>query len=341
MRSHGVGLSVAMRDGRLHDSLSLMLDPERPGALRVLNALHSGGLADSTPTGTAAIAVGLDANRLLDEVRSLMEELEPESGAQLDAMLASMSQGLGFDLREDLLATLGDRLSVAAGLPEAGFVPTFAGSLALRDASRFATSLAAVLEFATPMLGDDVELADLELVDAEAAGIARIAGAPFAPAWAIDGDALRFAASANALRSAIKSGGGEPLASHADFARCLGGTVGPHGDDVAALLYVDLAAAARFGLGFAEMMLPSLANELPVELDPAAFPDPELVAEYLSGMLLTLRVGDGYVVIDSSSPIGGVVFPLVAGGLFAPRPDHEEKWEPETPTSAPLDARGR
>lgn len=311
----GGGIVLGIDDGRLRDSLSIVLSGERRGVFRLLDAFGAdSGVASGIPAESqAAIGLQLDGGLLLDRGESYVSELDSRAGDMIDRQLKDVGEDLGFDIRRDLLGSLGTGLSIAAQLPRSGFIPEVTGALAVRDAERFMTCLAKLKELVTTESGGQVAFADLALGD-DPAFYMKIDGAPISPSFCLKGDRLLFALAPNTLKKLVKSTASSSLAeNNADFARCVATTVGQQFADVRFMLYFDLARIAQYGLGMAGMFLPQIAAEAPFELDPALFPLPETIAGYLSGALLTLRIGQDSVALDSSCPFGGILLPTLFG----------------------------
>lgn len=318
-RVHAAGLALGLESGRLRDSFSVVFDPQRPGILQVLGAARpDAAIYADVPGDTAgALAWRCDLGALLDAFADIAAEIHPGEYRMIMDVIGETGTALGFDIRSELLESVGDGFALSATLPRGGLVPDLLGRLTVDDPETFGRCLSVLLGLAEQESHGALELVDAEVDGATLARYAKIQDVPLSPALALTADGLRLAGSFAALRTELRrpSTPVDPADGDHEFGASLAATVGGGADDVAALLYVDVPRVAEYGLGMAGMVLPAVLNELPVRLDPAMFPMPETVADHLSGLLLTARVGDNYLAFDSSSSFGGLLVPTVFGAI--------------------------
>lgn len=321
----GAGYSIALESGRLRESAALFLPRQRRGFLTILDALQpAASIADRLPAAAAlGVAFRVDPGILFDRVTALIEQWEPDEHAELQQDLAGMKQEFGFDLRSDLLASLGADFALAATIPKSGFIPEFQGSFALADAAKFGALLERLKAIAAAQSGGDVSFSELPIKDRPGAFAVKLgAGALVQPALCIAGDRLYFAGSTSSLKRALAAldKPAKSIASdNPDFARCVATTVGKSLGSAAGLIYVDIAGGAEFGLNMAVPFIPVALSQagLPFELEMATFPTTENVCSYLSGLLSTVRLDDTALAYDASSPFGGLLVYAVAAGAVA------------------------
>ncbi len=309
----GIGLSLGVADGRLRDSIALVTDGQRTGALALLDTVRGGGLVDEIPSGVdLAFATQIDLAAFSDGVGALLESIEPGARERWDARLSGLGGLLGVDVRNDLFAVLGERMAIWT-TAKSGPIPMPDGgaSIELRDGGRGAELLARLSE---RFGGGGVAMNPLSL-DGTSAAYSVTGDLPVAPVVAVVGDRLVAATSGPLLRRRLAANGDGGLAEEDDFARCLRQNVGDAGDDVVGLLYLDFAHLTEIGLGVAGPYLPFVAMQAPFAVDPSLLPLPDTVSSYLSGYLLTVRKDDRVVSIDASSPFGGMLLSTTALAL--------------------------
>lgn len=319
----GAGLVIGMESGRLRDSVSVVLSQERRGALALLDGLRSNDEAVDVMTvseiaegAVGGVAWRWDVSKLLAEAEGFLAGVDPRALSELQEGLAEADEQLGLDVRRDLIGGLGHGGSVSVHLPRGISIPDVVGAISLTAGSAISDTVARLLPIAVQQSRGAFEVADMEIEGADRAFYLKIVDVPVAPAFAFTSDALHFGGSVATVKRALRPSTGSAAVGD-DLERCLATTVQSDLADASFLLYVDLASAAEYGLGMAGMFLPAVLAEIPVKLDPTLFPMPDTVADYLSGLLLTVRVGDDYVALDSSSPLGGVWLPAALGAVGA------------------------
>ncbi len=168
----------------------------RRGLLAMLdNKPVSDALLKLVPKNAAwAMAFRFDADKFLDDVMQIVTVFEPRAAQDLEEGLAEIKENLGFDLRKDFLAALGDEWAVYADNQLAGN-----GLLGLtvvnrlRDAKKFNDSVLKVQAFATAMFkqelgGERGPQINMRSVKAGGNTIHYLAVPAVAPAWTIQGD---------------------------------------------------------------------------------------------------------------------------------------------------------
>ncbi len=312
------GLSLAFEGGRLRESVSVVLPKEKRGFLKLFDgAKPATPVASAIPAGANfAFAFDLDVATLVQRAIDALEEIQPGTKAAADQQIAGVQSQFGIDPRGELLDALGSQVVMYASLPKSGIIPDFGGSIAVKDEAKFSALVEKLKGFAGE--GSGLKLTDLPIKDRTGAFYLSIPNAPVSPAFCLADGRFHFASSGGALKKALAKTGdaSKSIATESkDFQRCLASNVGQAGGDVTGLMYIDLQKGLEFGLGFAPLAL----GQLPVKLDAALMPDADTLNQYVSGFLVTMRNSNDVLVMDSSSPIGGV-FTLGAIGAAAANP---------------------
>lgn len=319
----GVGLTIGLDDGRIHDSLAFVLPKERSGLLRIADALQPGSkIVDSVRKGAAAhLELRADVARVYDVVLETIYDLDPSAKQDIESGIAEVSAMLGCDLRKDLIASLGSDFLISVALPKSGFIPEVTGWVELKDAEKFGTIVETLKKLVVQQSGGRMDFAELALKDGNPGFYLKsndLAGV--APSFAVREGKLLFSLSTSSLKRltlAISKPPAEGAALAEDLARSLKTTVGDDVGSIAGMIYIDLAASTAMGLATAEPFLAPMLAGAPIPLDATKFPAPDTIASYLSGILYTLRFGHDVVSIDSSSPFGGFAAFLPAAAFGA------------------------
>ena len=137
-------------------------------------------------------ACSLDWSRLYDDVVQVVQEAAklgpPDAAAQVDGMLASLPQILGFDLKSDLFDTLGNVTTVYGDTRQGMFGMGFAVALQVKDAKRLSATMnkiAAMLELQLPP--GQLEIHYSEKQGRDITTLSAAEGA-FNPSFAVDKD---------------------------------------------------------------------------------------------------------------------------------------------------------
>ena len=316
----GAGFALALEQGRMRESFAAVLPDQRRGLLTLLEALEpSGVLTAQVPAGaTAALALDLDPAKLFDRAIEFLQQAVPREHELLVQHLSEFQADLGLDLRKELVASLGTQAVIHASLPKSGFIPEVSGSIEVRDQERARAALSRLRQALERAAGDELSIKETTIGEHEGALYVTLKGAPVTPTILLAGNRLHLASSPNVLRQTLRSASepARPSATSKDLVRCLASSVGEQQADVALLVYFDLASGAEYGLGLSELFMPAILAQAPFQLDAGLMPLPETVAEYLSGVLLTVRISERTLAVDFSSPMVGLALPLAVVSTF-------------------------
>ena len=107
----GIGLSIAARDGQLHETLRICLPEPREGLLPSLlgeGGVLKPGVAALVPPDVAGFSLGnLDLRQAAQEVQALLTHLLPDAAKSLAADLQELRERESIDVERDILGNLG------------------------------------------------------------------------------------------------------------------------------------------------------------------------------------------------------------------------------------------
>lgn len=201
----GLGFSLQVKNGELHDTLRLDLPAPRQALLGAL--LGEGtrirpGLASLVPASAASWSItNVDFAQAWLEAVQLASEIDPQLAKSLDASVRNLQQRLGLDLERDLIGNLGTEI-LTFGLPHSGARGSeaeFAVLLPIHNAMRMGeavTRLAQTFEIRT----------SATMVENKRALRLVIPGMPpdFSPLILVTDSHLVLGTSTNALEVAIR-----------------------------------------------------------------------------------------------------------------------------------------
>jgi hypothetical protein len=168
------------------------------GVLAMLAAkeLPADALADAPADTILAVAARMSPTDLLAEVRRIAGQLDPDAPEQIDEALAQAGGMFGIDVRQDVLAALGDQWQLVSAPSLGGYGTGTVLSVSLEDSQKFAAAVEkATAPFAQGAGG--VNLFKASAKDGTAISYLSQAASDepqplsfFSPAWAITNDRL-------------------------------------------------------------------------------------------------------------------------------------------------------
>jgi len=301
----------------------LRVTGERQGLLQVLAGKPlNPALVKMAPKGTAFfLARSLDVGALWDFITGQIAK-EPGAKEEMDKsafqVLAKANQAVGFDIRKDLIGSLGDEFAV--------FAPNFTAVVKMKDAEKFKTCVNKLLATMAQEMAKDRDFAGavlkLNTMPYQGKTITYVDGmrAPlfFQPCYILQGDYAVFALSPMALKDYLQTmTRGETLADQADFQ-----TVRRRmGADASGLYYADskplllsVYEIMPWLLGSAKMVPPEFAAMVP---DSAKLPPSSLIARHLFGSTAAFRPLPDGLLAESYSPLGLPLPPEIRQGGLA------------------------
>lgn len=289
----------------------LAWNKEPKGLLTIAQAkpLTAEDLAPIPHNAPLATALRLDAAKVYDLVLEAIGEVEPAAVERIEGGLSEMQIALGYKLRDDILASLGDSWRLYADPNSGGLLTGWTVVVDLRDAMR-----------AKEIHERFVELAQRELSDGpEGGGIRRLTfndreihyfnvpemGFPFTPSWCIDGDQMVLALFPQTIKAFLsRSKDFRSLADSPEVAELLKAESGP-------LMIGRQDAREMFELAypaiqmFASAVL-SQARKEGIDLDVAMLPSASAISPHLTpGLVVWRPTESGWEMVRHQSVPGG------------------------------------
>lgn len=273
-------------------------------------------LAAIPPNAFSFSVARVDLARFWDYLMEGIASLNPEAIDQINAGLAGLKEQIGIDVEQDIVRTLGTRVSTYS-TPGAGMMPGM-GNMSmvwtLRDSERFRTALDRAMTLAAQMI--DAQQAQqqetpirfkLQSSEGEGVQVWYLAGLPMAaPALGVGQDALAFSLQPNACRAELLrlESSTSSILSNADFAAVWPGIRGT----AQSVSYEDLRSTVPGLYQAAMTFAPMLAASKGVNLDLAWLPTVDAISRYLGPVFAWDGVDEDGMYFGWTSPIG------IAGG---------------------------
>lgn len=311
--ARGFGASVAFEDGRVRQSIGLLVgSASMVGGMARMFA-RPGILQRSAPIEGSMLALSLGV-----DWEAIVNAAAMNASSGVDDALTQASTMLGFDVRSEMLPALGDTLTIRANLPEHAIVPIpdWTLDITLRDAASMSEILGA-LRAKLPELSGGAATANAVTLEGHPEAFAvRIAEVPFSPLVVVDGDRLVIANSMATMKTTLAQLKTPPPAG--DFATSGRSTFGNGGADVCFAFYLDLARIAARGVPYLQTFAPAIEQAgIPLRFDELPL---DVLVEHLSGAMTTVRLSEQAIVLDESSPFGSQLVALGAVGVATQDP---------------------
>jgi hypothetical protein len=330
------GLSLV--EGGIRESLFVGMRETRglTGALRAFG----GGLSslDEAPDGTVAYAgLRFDAATFYEHLRRfLCERALPGMQEEWRSAVAELDAFSPVGPLEDLLAAVGDEVSVLVAPPSGGMIPDVVASVRVRDREKFATLVGRLREVLSQ--STSISFRDLPESYGELAFVASPSGALFQPAFALrDGTLHGALLGPLALRGHLgrmerESGDGSGIGRNEALAAVRRAV--PF-DGLGLLAYIDLRRSIPVAYATGMPFLSAFLTRSGIPLDPALMPAPGTLARHFTGAMIGVSRDAAGVRLDTFSPAGlllplAVVVPLTFR-VEAPAPAPGVVIEPESP----------
>ncbi len=297
-------------------------------------------LAPIPADATLAFAARIDAEEIFDTLLTLAGTVEPRARRDFEEGIAQMEQGLGFNLRNDVLGALGDAWCVYNSPGEGGLVIT---GLTVVIPVKDRASLAAVEQKLVAMAKARLEMDEMPDDDGPRyyrrrpnprieqfrfAGQdvcffnAQMPEFPLAPAWCLTDDALIVSTFPQNIKAYLSRGADfRSLATVPEVAAQFTNAGGP-----LAITYSDSKALFELIYPFVPMMAQSAFSAMAGEgidlgLDVSLLPSAPAIGKHLRPAVTVLRRNAAGVELDSRQtlPGGSIGTTLpVAAGLMIP-----------------------
>ncbi len=269
----------------------------------------------------AAVAVKLNAAGLLDLWLDLAGQIEPQAADEIQQGLAGFQQQIGINLREDLLASLGDTWRIFAQPGPGGLIYGWTIAIQVRDREKLERVQETLLTLAKNELeraGPGAPALRSETVNGHTVHTLAFdqPGVPVAPSWCLTDNELFIAALPQTVKSLLSGGGAGSLAQRPDVAPLFA----DHANTLA-LVYVDTGEVVKTLLPLVPALMQALPRGFP-PLDTSNLPPSDVFLRHLRPSIVAVRrTGDG-IELDSRQTLpggnlGGSVPVLVALALPA------------------------
>jgi hypothetical protein len=260
---------------------------ERRGLLKVLNpgpGLEVAKLpplpADTTSVSAGAVDLGAVMDTFLEVGRDIAKGVAPGADEQIDGALKQVEEKLGFDLRKDLLGSLGTQM-VTYNAPGEGFLLFGSGCLwQVKDAKKLQACVDKLLKLATEQSGVPVEIksrtvngVELKMITVHQPGMFLV------PTYAIHNGWLVAGLTPQVVQGyALRAAGKLPAWKPSEYARK---ALAENQGKVAALTESDPRPSVQFLLGLAPLAAGAAGSFLPEGLDVSMIPNPAAVTALL------------------------------------------------------------
>lgn len=239
---------------------------------------------------TVALAFRLDAREALENLIEIVARIEPKEAAGIQKGLDEFQQNLGVDLRNDVLASLGDVWHLSTSPSEGGLALGWVAAVSVRDHQRLTATLNRMIGFAqasfprgrrSPQIrtfqhaGRDIYFLDVPDHDF-----------PVAPSWCLTQEQLLVALFPQAIKSRLSRTAGEKsLADRPEIAPWFRGDGGP-----ALVLYQDTRAVFELLYPFLQIgARAALVQARELDLDVSLLPSTGCIARHLQPGVFVLR----------------------------------------------------
>ena len=292
------------------------LDGEPKGVLTAFSGKPLGAkeLAVIPRDATFALAVRLDADKLLQTILEIAAEIDPRAGRDLTEGMKEMREATGLDLREDILQALGDTWCVYNAPSEGGFLFTGTTVVAqLRDAPRAKKSMERLVELMRESMRGEGRYGpqSAKVLDFEFAGQkiyylrVREEEFPFAPAWCVTNKELIISLFPQNIKAFLGRGADfVSLAENKTVNTLIQGGEGP-----VALAYIDAPELFKLvypGLQIGAKYLSTALADEGMELDMSLLPSAPAIGRHLAPAVTAVRrTGAGIEVVSHQTVPGG------------------------------------
>lgn len=288
----------------------VVTDGEHVGLLGLLphEPLEQGDLQPIPKDALFAAAAHVDLGEVLNQGLALAGELNPRGRDNADRALWELETKLGINVRDDLLASLGDAWTVhvpAGELTLSWLNATVA--VRVKDADALRSAVEKLVDAAQAEMGRHARsgsIAESKLGEHVLYTFLLPEPAPISPSWCVGDDWLVASLSPLAVRTALEQAPGDSLAAAPPVAEALAGEGG-----VAALAYQDTPSLVKGLYPWMQMGLQMGAGGLRrhgIELDPTILPSREVIVKHLRPGIATLRhAQDGFHFTSRQSMPGG------------------------------------
>ena len=226
-----------------------------------------------------------DVTRLIEGVEKIARGLSPRTGQQLDMGYAQAKQLLGFDLKADLLASLGDRITTVVYGPQ-----DFLMSISLKDSAKFNQVMQRLIALAQQQMsrrggpGGQSPLRTETVSGTTVYSVVVPGPIPLSPCWGVQDNRLLYAMSLDRLKkSLLGTTISRPLSSRPEIAALLKQPNPPF-----ILSYTDMRATLKEAYPKIEPALAVVKSALDIDIEFPKLPpwsaiEPTLLPKVMQG----------------------------------------------------------
>lgn len=285
-------------------------DGNRPGLLGLLphRPLAAGDLTPIPKDALFAFAASVGAQELFDHAAKLASSLDPHVEESLERNLWAIENRLGVNVRDDILASLGDAavLYVPAGDLVISWLNS-AGAVKVKDAEKLSAAIDKLVKAARVEMArgqQEVAIVESEIDGRRLFSLQFARPMPISPSWCVGEDWLIISLSPQAVRAALDRQTDDSLADAVGVVDSIGVEGG-----VSIIAYQDTPRLVRSLYPWINMGVQMASGELRrqgVEFDLMALPAEDVIAKHLLPSVATMaKRDDGFHFNSQSSLPGG------------------------------------
>ncbi len=275
----------------------------------------------------AVVAFKLDTRDVFDVWMETVTRLAPDQAEQMSTNLTQLEDQLGFEIRDDVLSSLGDAWRIFVR-PSGGLVNGWTLAIEVRNRNRLEQVQTTLLEMAQAALAAAPEGGPTLQTSGQGAYTIRtlvLPGVPFTPSWCLTDDELLVTMTPDVMRQLLTAGGLRTFADQADVQRMV-----TRDSRTLGLAFINTGAVVKQLLPMARMGLQALAAQPGAPpLDTSNLPPADAIVQHLQPTRMTLRrTEDGIEMVSHQTLPGGnggaitglavgLTLPAVASGRAA------------------------
>jgi len=186
--------------------------------------LSEADLAGVPADADFAVAVKLSADAAYAELRRVIRQLSPAGDEEFTHELGQIEEELGFSIRKDILAHLGDTWVLSSAPSQGGFLTGTVLTVTVKDAEKLSATMAKLEKYIVSQcprkFACRFQTAKAGRTDVRFLSLAsKKMPIPVAPAWAIHKGKLYIAGWPQVIQSTIENNGKTSLLKQAGYAR--------------------------------------------------------------------------------------------------------------------------
>ncbi len=199
-------------DRGMYTKMRVLTPGPHTGLLTILSGspLTEADLALVPDDAHFMVAARLSPESLWTETLRMLRQFDPKLEDQLLTNVAAMEKSLELSLTDDILACLGDTITISSAPSQGGFLTGTMASIPVKDAAKLTVALSKIEAYARRIAeaqgGTTIETVKSGRVQIQYMAITSTP-MPFAPAWAIHNDRLHFALWPQVIASALADDG--------------------------------------------------------------------------------------------------------------------------------------